>query len=329
MSEMEPFSAFMARALHDPRNGYYARHIRTVGARGDFSTSATLSSLLGQAIARWLLEEARLQPEVRHVIEVGPGDGTLAATVRAALGWWQRRRFRFHLVETSPVLRKRQEDRLGAAVSWHQDLKEALELAEGGAFIYHNELLDAFPVTLAEWRDGNWQEVWVGQEENGHWQEALRPLQLPAQQFSALQGWQPREGQRIELHDSVRQWMNGWVPHWRQGSMLTVDYGDVFPALYHRRPRGTLRAFLLQQRLEGREIYQNVGRQDMTADVNFTDYRAWARDLGWTETGYGTQAELIRARAAKPSGSPADAFVVNAEGAGGAFKFVTHRKLRR
>jgi SAM-dependent MidA family methyltransferase len=111
--------------------------------------------------------------------------------------------------------------------------------------------------------------------------------------------------------------------------MLTVDYGDVFPALYHRRPRGTLRAYLLQQRLEGDAIYENPGRQDLTADVNFTDYRHWAGILNWQEVSYGTQAEFIRARTARETKSGADSFVMDGEGAGGAFKHVIHRKLRR
>eukprot|EP01031_Cornospumella_fuschlensis_P020213 gene20213-24780_t len=72
----------MARALYDPQRGYYTRNIRTVGARGDFSTSATLSPLLGQAIAAWLTEESRLQPQVKHIIEIGPGDGSLHAAMR-------------------------------------------------------------------------------------------------------------------------------------------------------------------------------------------------------------------------------------------------------
>jgi hypothetical protein len=35
-----------------------------------------------------------------------------------------------------------------------------------------------------------------------------------------------------------------WTPHWNSGAMLTIDYGDDFPQLYHRRPHGTLRAYL-------------------------------------------------------------------------------------
>ena len=39
-----PFRRFMEAALYDPNFGYYARQIRSVGAQGDFSTSATLST---------------------------------------------------------------------------------------------------------------------------------------------------------------------------------------------------------------------------------------------------------------------------------------------
>ncbi|MDZ4286795.1 MAG: SAM-dependent methyltransferase [Prosthecobacter sp.] len=323
MTGSEPFSAFMARALYDPQRGYYARHIRTVGARGDFSTAATLSPLLGRAIAAWLLEESRLQPQVRHIIEIGPGDGSLMAVVRKSLGWWQRRRFQFHLVETSPVLRARQQERLGRKVRWHEDMAGALRAADGQAFIYHNEVLDAFPVTLIQWQDGEWQEVYVGSG-----REELKPLTLKPTDSCILSDWQPQNGQRCELHVTVKEWLAEWAPSWQAGAMLTVDYGDVFPALYHRRPRGTLRAYLLQQRLEGAAVYENPGRQDITADVNFTDYRAWAQALGWEEAAYGTQAEFITARV-KRQRTNADAFLLHEDGAGHAFKHVIHRRLRK
>ena len=87
----ESFAAFMARALHDPQRGYYARRIQGIGGqRGDFATAATLSPLLGQGISAWLRESKRAMPEVRHVIEVGAGNGALMETVRKSLGWWGR-----------------------------------------------------------------------------------------------------------------------------------------------------------------------------------------------------------------------------------------------
>jgi SAM-dependent MidA family methyltransferase len=303
----------MARALFDPERGYYTRNIKTVGRGGDFSTSATLSPALGQAVAAWLKAEAHLQPHVRHVIEVGAGDGSLMCAVRKSLGWWARRRFTFHIVETSPVLQREQQKRLGTKVKWHQDLESALAAAQGHAFIYHNELLDAFPATLVQWSaaEQRWLEVWVP--------EQLHPQSFDAAHYSALRHTTFADRQRCELHPSIRDWLQQWTPHWKSGAMLTIDYGDEFPRLYHRRLHGTLRAYLLHQRLTGADIYANPGRQDITADINFTDYAAWLRELGLEQASQQILAEFLHSQAAP-------AWLTDSDGAGTAFKCFVHRR---
>lgn len=302
----------MARALFDPERGYYTRRIRTVGSRGDFSTSATLSPCLGGAAAAWLKSESRIQPPVRHIIEIGAGDGSLMQAVRKSLGWWTRRHFTFHIVETSPVLREQQQKNLGNKVRWHTDIESVLAHAQGNAFIYHNELLDAFPATLVQWnaQERRWQEVWVP--------ESLHPLDLDAAHFSALRHTAFPDHQRCELHPSIRDWLRNWTPQWKSGAMLTIDYGDDFPRLYHRRPRGTLRAYLLHQRLTGTDVYANPGRQDITADINFTDYCDWLHELGIEQVSHQTLAEFLR-----PHGAPAQ--LLDPDGAGSAFKCLVHR----
>lgn len=321
----ESFADFMARALHDPSAGYYARRIHTVGPRGDFSTAATLSPAMGEAVASWLSKERAGMPDVRHVIEVGAGDGSLMAAVRRSLGWWRRRCLRWHVVESSPVLAEAQRARLGGTVEWHSRLEDALRAADGRAFIYHNELLDAFPVHLVEWHGGAWHEIFLTDGV-----ESRRPLDWPDDErarHSALQEWgAPPPGQRCELHRSVRGWLHGWAPAWLQGAMLTVDYGDVFPALYHRRPRGTLRAYLLHQRLEGADVYANPGRQDITADINFTDFRAWTAALGWQETGFGALGDFFRARLKRATLAALPSSFLHPDGAGGAFKWQVVRR---
>lgn len=312
----EPLSQFMARALFDPERGYYTRHIRTVGARGDFSTSATLSPSLGGAAAAWLKSESRIQPHVGHIIEIGAGDGSLMQAVRKSLGWWTRRRFTFHIVETSPVLREQQQKRLGGSVHWHTNIESALVATQGGAFIYHNELLDAFPATLMEWNatEQRWLEVWVP--------ESLHLHDFDTAHFSTLRHTSFPDRQRCEIHPSIRDWLRNWMPHWKNGAMLTIDYGDDFPQLYHRRPHGTLRAYLLHQRLTGADIYANPGRQDITADINFTDYCAWLAELGLEQVSHQTLADFLR-----PHGASAQ--LLDSDGAGGAFKCLVHRRLAR
>jgi SAM-dependent MidA family methyltransferase len=329
---VEPFSDFMQRALHDPLRGYYARRISGIGRRGDFSTSATISNHLAKAIASWIKQELSRHPQVKTVIEVGGGTGDLLACVIRSLGWWTRRKLRFAMVESSSVLSEQQQSRAELRqVVWHKKLEEALDACDGKALIFHNELLDAFPVTLLEWQHekNEWQEIHVRSlnnqviaEERHALTERGRPRPHP-EIFSALQNWNstnppPQKTQRIELALPVHDWLQHWSPHWKSGAMLTLDYGDLFPALYHRRPAGTLRAYLMHQRLEGPAIYQNPGRQDITADVNFTDLRAWCQALGWREDAYLSQAEFFARQGLQPQDREGRQ-LSDPEGAGGAF----------
>ena len=326
----ERFSDFMQRTLYDPRRGYYTARIRTVGARGDFSTTATLSNHLGKAIAAWLREQSEATG-VRTFIEIGGGDGSLTQSVLAELGWWQCRRFRVFMVESSPVLTEQQKKTGSKVSAWFASLPEALAACEGEALIYSNELLDAFPVNLVQWDGTAWQEVWLEHEgAQVQVKEVLRPLSLSADEvdaFSVLR-WQPAKApQRAELHTTLRSWFQQWLPSWKKGALLAIDYGGELSAVYHRRPRGTVRAYLLQQRLEGPEVYGNPGRQDITCDVNFTDVRAWLAELGTQETTYETQAAFLhRLAASKASPASAAAFVADEAGAGGAFQCLTLRR---
>ena len=329
----ESFRQFMRRALYDVERGYYMARVGTVGARGDFSTSATLSPVLSGAIANWLKAEAKALPGVRTIIEVGGGNGSLMEGVLKSMGWWARRKFRVVMVETSPVLKAQQTQRLkGRVTCWKNTLREALGACRGEALIFHNELLDAFPVSVVQWdaQAGKWAELWIKHQADGRVVEELRPLILLAEEHSVLRDWSQKIplGQRCELHEDARAWFHEWIPAWRRGSMLSIDYGDQFPSLYARRPAGTLRGYVLQQRVEGRMVYENVGRQDLTVDVNFTDVRRWLETMGCRETSYATQAEFIAQwqGARRRVSGEADRFVTDTEGAGGAFKCLTVRQ---
>ena len=89
---------------------------------------------------------------------------------------------------------------------------------------------------------------------------------------------------------------------WREGAMLSIDYGGTTGEIYERRPQGTLRAYRGQQRLTGAEAYELPGRQDITADVNFEDLESWARELGWKADG------IKSLTATAPSAPGAEAF---------------------
>ncbi len=266
----------MRMALHDPENGYYARNIRQIGGqRGDFTTVPMRDGgILAEAIARWTMRAMR-DSGCRDLIEIGPGEGRLMRDVLAALPPLRRLRTRPRLVESSPVLAARQRTCLGRRVIHHRTINEALEATGGRAVVFSNELIDAFPVRIFQRGDGGWRELGVELDERGKvaGEHLLDPGPLPDSSVFKLT---PPAGWRVEVHDAYRQWLHGWLPAWRAGAMLVIDYGNTAGEIYHRRPHGTIRGYLLNQRLEGPAVYQNPGRQDLTADVNFTDLARWA-----------------------------------------------------
>ena len=327
-----PFSEWMRRALYDPAGGYYARHIRSLGRRGDFSTAPVVCDVMGRAVARWIAVELARCKSLRSVIEIGGGDGSLMRAVRRALGFFRRRGLEFFMVESSPRLRERQQQALkGSGIVWFGELPAALRECGGRALIFHHELLDAFPVTLLEWDGTRWNEIWLVQE-HGIWKEekrALPPDGPAGRDFSALEHPPAATPQRVELGTSAREWMREWAPHWRSGSMLTLDYGAEFPGLYERRPRGTLRSYLFHQRIAGAAVYDNMGRQDITADVNFTDLMRWGETLGWENASLQSQRGFLRQHAPRfdqqSSRDPAWRHLADEHGAGTAFRALVQR----
>ena len=334
------FERFMREALYHPEFGYYARQIRTVGGNGDFSTSATLHGALGTAVASWT---ARRRTGFGwrspwHVIELGGGNGQLADQVLRSLGWWARRGVRYHVVERSETLQREQQARLARwpAVSWHEDIEGALRAADGRALIVSNEFVDAFPCVWLELDgSGDWRELRVEWHPGtGTFAECRRPWEPPGEEtavFAPGYAATLASGQRVEWHREYLRWLRAWTPLWRSGSLLTIDYGDELPALYHRRPGGTLRAYHQHQRLAGPEIYARIGRQDLTADVNFTDLKHWGAILGLTEIDYCPQAEFLRQwlpakYLRRHEHEPRLAFLLDEAGAGGAFKVLEQRR---
>ena len=303
----------MHLALHDAERGYYARRIRGVGRGGDFTTTPMLTPALGKAVAAWATSAMRASG-CRHLIELGPGEGKLAQAVIRNLPWWTRVRSQLHLVESSTPLREKQRELLGNGVQWHENVEAALDVCGGKACLYSNEFADAFAVRRFRREEQGWSELYVAPEE--------RWLPCDVLPDSSALDSRHSQGQQVEVADAYREWIGAMIPHWKAGRMLTIDYGSEIGSLYHRRPRGSVRAYLLQQRLEGPAIYGNPGRQDLTADVNFTDLHRWPSTRMETVK-LCSQNEFLKPWA--DPANPADAHALDPHGAGGAFMVLDQR----
>lgn len=305
------FDRFMELALHAPDHGYYAHSISSVGPTADFATTPTLSATLGRALAQWIRNH-----RARTVIEVGAGTGCLAQAIRRHLPLLNRTRLRYHIVESSPVLRTAQQDLLGARVTWHEDLPAALRATHGDALLLSNELVDAFPVRVfqATSTPDSFLELSLRLTADHLTEVWTNATDLPDSSVFT-HSWQA--GQRLEVHESYHHWWRDWRSHWNRGSLLTIDYGGSSSEIYHRHPTGTLRSYLFHQCGTGAAVYDHVGRQDLTADVNFDDLVRWGESLGLHTLSRQTQADFLRPHAQT---THPDHFLTDPHGAGAAFK---------
>ncbi len=309
---MTRFDRFMATALYHPERGYYTSRIKSVGTRGDFTTTPQVSDTLAKAIANRFRQSG-----FRHLIEVGPGTGLLAQQVRQQLPFLTRQRTQQHLVEVSSPLRSLQKKNNPKA-RHHDSMASALAATQGEAFIYSNELVDAFPVRIFRKEENGWSELHLAGAQPNLSEHFLPAESLP--QSSLFEENYPLH-QRVEIHESYHHWLSHWLPSLHRGQVLTIDY--VAPS--QRLLGGTLRGYFLQERLTGSNLYQNAGHTDLTADVSFNDLERWSQALGLQTVLRQSQRDFLSPFS---TDSARDRFLTDGEGAGTAFEVLIQEKLK-
>jgi NADH dehydrogenase [ubiquinone] 1 alpha subcomplex assembly factor 7 len=128
-------------------NAHYYATRDPFGADGDFITAPEISQMFGELIGIWLADLWRRagRPMAAHYVELGPGRGTLAEdALRAMRGAGLAPPV--ELVETSPVLRTAQAERLSAR--WHDGLATLPD--RDPLLVVANEFFDALPVRQFE-----------------------------------------------------------------------------------------------------------------------------------------------------------------------------------
>jgi SAM-dependent MidA family methyltransferase len=297
------FRDFMETALYHPRHGYYRSPREKMGRAGDYLTSPEVHPLFGHMVGRQLAEmwEAMGGPARFDVLEMGAGNGLLA---RDILLWAQRlhpaffEAMTYRIAETSPPLVERQRHTVEALglpegkVTW--ETGEAPPAGSVNGCILSNELVDSFPVHRVAVEGGELREVYVIWRDDG-FREKLGPPSTPelAAYFDRLM-LLPGEGCRAEVNLAALDWMRRVADALARGFVLTFDYGHEAAELYAPwRRDGTLLCFYRHN--PSSDPYARIGKQDMTAHVDFTSLVEEGRRHGLEPLGITTQARFLAA----------------------------------
>jgi SAM-dependent MidA family methyltransferase len=295
------FRDFMEMALYHPQHGYYRSPREKVGRAGDYLTSPEVHPLFGHMVGRQLAEmwEAMGSPARFDVLEMGAGNGLLA---RDILRWAQRLNppfidaLTYRIAETSPALVERQRYTLETTGPSHgrTTWEQCPSPGRISGCVLSNELVDSFPVHRVAVEGGELREVYVVRREAG-FKEELGPPSTPelAAYFQRL-GFLPGEGCRAEVNLAALDWMRQVATALERGFVLTFDYGHEAAELYAPwRREGTLLCFYRHN--PSSDPYARIGRQDMTAHVDFTSLVAEGKRHGLEPLGLTTQTRFLAA----------------------------------
>lgn len=275
-------------------NDYYYATRDPFGAAGDFTTAPEISQIFGEMIGGWIADLwLRAGSPPLRLVELGPGRGTLMAdalrVAGRAPGFGER--VALALVETSPVLRRAQAERLPA--TWHDSLDEVPD--DRPLIIVANEFFDALPIRQGL---GNDRERAVTITAAGFAATEIAAPGLPAGEICET-GF----ALAASIGERIRR---------RGGAVLIIDYG------YAEGPApDTLQAL---RRHDRADTFADPGEVDLTAHVDFAALataagrvRTWgpvAQRVWLARLGIDARAAALSARATRPQAAQIAAALV-------------------
>jgi SAM-dependent MidA family methyltransferase len=284
-------AAFMNLALYDPEFGYYARAPQRSGRAGDFFTSVDVGPLFGELLEIQLAEMAALLQSPIDFVEVGAGNGRLAADI---VGAAQRRDpalsalIQVHLIEASAAAREAQAQSFADLPVRPASSSATLPPAFEGVLLA-NELLDALPVHQVVMRESGLREVYVDLGRSDFsFVTREGPLSTPdLEEYLAQSKVTIEPGWRTEINLQAVNWIRDVARCLRRGFVILIDYGHEARELYSAtHAGGTLTSFTGHtmsgpESAAGQPLWlAQPGEQDLTAHVDFTSVRAAAEQSG-------------------------------------------------
>lgn len=260
---------YVQMALYDPEHGYYMKG-DPFGAKGDFITAPEVSQIFGELIGLWFVQawEDRGRPKPFHLVELGPGRGTLMADMLRTA----RLRPEFLtaaevlLMETSPALRSLQRQTLkDASAHWIDSVAGLAD--EAPLYVVANEFLDALPVRQFVFVDGRWHERMVTAKGN---ELAFVPAPDPAQIDTLPKHASPGDVMEVSLiaHGVIAELASRLAL--QSGLALFIDYG-------HESGHGdSLQAVKAHQYADP---LAEPGEADLTTRVDFAALAKIAREM--------------------------------------------------
>ena len=286
------FAEFMDVALYWPDGGYYTGP-EPVGAQGDFYTSPAVHPSFGALLGVQLFQIWQYlgQPSPFSVLELGAGNGLLCRDIisyASELSEEFKASLRYICLERRAVC----PIEFGTSGT-SRVMAEGLPFKDLVGCILSNEYLDAFPVHRLVMAGDVLKEVYVGLD-GQNLVEMTGDFSDPGlvSRLNEL-GLELAPWQTAEINLNLGNLAKDIAATLNHGFVLTIDYGRTAPDLYdaEQRHSGTLVTYY--QHLQKDAPLEFIGRQDITAQVDFTSVAQAGETAGLNTLGLVTQRQFL------------------------------------
>jgi SAM-dependent MidA family methyltransferase len=284
------FEEFMRLALYHPDGGYYSSS-DPFGESGDFYTAPSTHPAFGACMANHLLRMWELlnQPNPFYAVELGAGAGILtrdasiyAANFPAAF----QNAVRYLTLDRYPLV--------GGLNVGQRVLTETVPLRGITGCIFSNELPDAFPMHRFRMEKSRIREIYVSANDDGKLVEVTgEPSTSELERRLSSLNWGWPNGYEGEVNLRIKPWITSLASALNRGFVISIDYGYLAEELYSpTRTWGTLQTYY--KHVDGSSPYQRIGRQDLTAHVDFSLLMEEGESAGLSTLNFGTQGAYLQ-----------------------------------
>ena len=282
------FDEFMDMALYYPGLGYYSSGLPKFGEQGDFITAPETSDLFGYTLARQCSD---IMDGEKDILEFGAGSGVLAAQILFELARLDKLPKIYYILELSAELKGRQKKSIKKVLPELIDKVVWIDTLpfDFSGVVIANEVLDAIPAKRLVYKDSAFYEMGVGCDDDELSWEVFDSEHM---NDKAKLPSRASNDYKTEVNYRSMAWIDSLYRSMKDGLVLLIDYGMDRAEYFHpQRDDGTLRCY--HRHKANDNPFVNVGEQDITTSVNFSDIAEQALESGFVVSGYATQAMFL------------------------------------
>ena len=282
-----PLDKFINLSLYDEKIGYYMRK-NPFGKDGDFITAPNVSRMFSEMIAIWVvgLWENLGSPKKFNLVELGAGNGSMMKILIESFknfpSFFNACNIIIH--EKSPKMIKIQKKKLKLKkIIWISELKK---IKKKPTIFIANEFFDSIAIKQFIKIKNLWFEKYVKVEKNKSMFFFNKKIDM--EKFEKKIKFNISENQNfIEYSLSGLEYLKIITKLIKKnnGGILIIDYG-----YFEKKMKNTLRAI---SNHKYSNILENIGKSDITYDINFYIFRKLINQLGGVRDIVTTQRDFL------------------------------------